>query len=188
MIELIRAASDLQALCEAEGWRFCFIGGLAVQRWGEPRETVDVDLTLLTGFGGEEPFIERLLQQYAGRVDDPAEFARQNRVLLIRAPSGVGIDVALGALPFEESIISRSSMFSFPGAVPLRTCSPEDLIVLKAFASRPRDWIDVEGIIVRQTGKLDWTYIDRELRPLAELKEAPEMLSELDKRRLELER
>jgi hypothetical protein len=24
-----------------------------------------VDLTLLTGFGGEEPFIERLLQQYA---------------------------------------------------------------------------------------------------------------------------
>jgi hypothetical protein len=42
VIELIRAASDLQALCEAEGWRFCFIGGLAVQRWGEPRETVDV--------------------------------------------------------------------------------------------------------------------------------------------------
>jgi hypothetical protein len=49
VIELIRAASDLQALCEAEGFRFCFIGGLAVQRWGEPRETVDVDMTLLTG-------------------------------------------------------------------------------------------------------------------------------------------
>jgi hypothetical protein len=188
VIELIRAASDLQALCEAEGWRFCFIGGLAVQRWGEPRETVDVDLTLLTGFGGEEPFIERLLQQYAGRVDDPAEFARVNRVLLIRAPSGVGIDVALGALPFEASVVSRSSPFSFPGPVRLRTCSAEDLIVLKAFASRPRDWIDVEGIIVRQSGNLDWTYIDQELRPLAELKEAPEILSELEKRRRDLER
>jgi hypothetical protein len=187
VIELIRAASDLQTLCEAEGWRFCFIGGLAVQRWGEPRETVDVDLTLVTGFGGEEPFIRRLLQQYAGRVDDPAEFARINRVLLIRAPSGVGIDVALGALPFEESIVSRSTLFSFPGPVRLRTCSAEDLIVLKAFASRPRDWIDVEGIIVRQTGKLDWAYIDRELRPLAELKEAPEILSELERRRRELE-
>jgi hypothetical protein len=59
---------------------------------------------------------------------------------------------------------------------------------MKAFASRPRDWIDVEGIIVRQTGKLDWTYIDQQLRPLAELKEAPEILSELEKKRHELER
>lgn len=187
MIELVRAAAELQTLCETEGWRFCFIGGLAVQRWGEPRETVDVDLTVLTGFGGEEPFIERLLREYAGRVGDPAEFARENRVLLLRAPSGVGIDIALGALPFEESVVSRSSLFSFAGAASLRTCSAEDLIVLKAFASRARDWIDVEGIIVRQSGKLDWTYIDQQLRPLAELKEAPEILSELVKRRKELE-
>jgi hypothetical protein len=185
VIELVRAAAGLQTLCETEGWRFCFIGGLAVQRWGEPRETVDVDLTVLTGFGGEEPFIKRLLLEYAGRVDDPAEFARVHRVLLLRAPSGVGIDIALGALPFEESVVSRSSLFSFTGTV-LRTCSAEDLIVMKAFASRPRDWIDVEGIIVRQTGKLDWTYIDQELRPLAELKEAPEILGELEKRRKEL--
>ena len=154
-----------------------------MQRWGEPRETVDVDLTVLTGFGGEEPFIERLLQQYAGRVDEPAEFAREHRVLLLRASSGVGIDIALGALPFEESTVARSSLFSFAGTAPLRTCSAEDLVVMKAFASRPRDWIDVEGIIVRQSGKLDWGYIDQQLRPLAELKEAPEILSELAKRR-----
>jgi hypothetical protein len=188
VIELIRAAYDLQTFCESEGWPFCIIGGLAVQRWGEPRETVDVGLTLLTGFGGEEPFIRRLLQQYDGRVDDSAEFARINRVLLLRAPSGVGIDIALGRPPFEEAVVSRSSLFSFPGGVRLRTCSAEDLIVLKAFASRPRDWIDVDGVIVRQTRRLDWSYIDRQLRPLAELKEAPEILSELDKRRQDLER
>ena len=49
MNEVIRAAAELQTVCEEECCRFCFIGGLAVQRWGEPRETVDVDLTLLTG-------------------------------------------------------------------------------------------------------------------------------------------
>jgi hypothetical protein len=53
---VIRAAADLQAAGDAEGWRYCFIGGLAVQRWGEPRETVDVDLTLLTGFRDEARF------------------------------------------------------------------------------------------------------------------------------------
>ena len=47
MNELIRVAADVQGFCESRRWRFCFIGGLALQRWGEPRETVDVDLTLL---------------------------------------------------------------------------------------------------------------------------------------------
>jgi hypothetical protein len=56
MIEVIRVASQLQSFCEDEAWRFCFIGGIAVQRWGEPRETVDVDLTVISGFGDEELF------------------------------------------------------------------------------------------------------------------------------------
>ena len=56
MLEVIRAAHELQLLCTAESWRFCLIGGLALQRWGEPRETIDVDLTLLTGFGEEDRF------------------------------------------------------------------------------------------------------------------------------------
>lgn len=38
--------------------QFCFIGGLALLRWGEPRTTRDTNLTLLTGFGGEERFIK----------------------------------------------------------------------------------------------------------------------------------
>ena len=126
MIEVIRVAGELQSFCEGEGWRFCLIGGLALQRWGEPRETVDVDLTLLTGFGGEEQFIQKLLKQFQGRVEDAAEFARTRRVLLLRSGSGVGIDIALGALPFEESAVARSSLFPFPGSVSLRTCSAED--------------------------------------------------------------
>ena len=58
MIELVEAATELQAFCEERGWSFCFIGGLALQHWGEPRLTLDVDATLLTGFGREAVFIE----------------------------------------------------------------------------------------------------------------------------------
>lgn len=50
MIEVIKAAAELQAICKSEGWRFCFIGGLAVLRWGEPRETVEADLILLSAW------------------------------------------------------------------------------------------------------------------------------------------
>jgi hypothetical protein len=31
----------------------------------------------------------------------------------------------------------------------------EDLFVMKAFAARPLDWIDAEGIAVRQAGALN---------------------------------
>lgn len=95
MNALIRAAADLQAVCESHGWKFCFIGGLAVQRWGEPRETVDVDLTLLTGFDDQSPFVTALLAAFEPRVPEAAAFARVNRVLLLRASSGVGLDIAL---------------------------------------------------------------------------------------------
>ena len=72
MIDLFQVAEDVQTLCIRQGWRFCFIGGLAIQRWGEPRVTKDVDLTLLTGFGGEQPYIDALLQRYAARIGDAA--------------------------------------------------------------------------------------------------------------------
>ena len=109
MTEVIRAAGELQAICEGQGWKFCIIGGLALQRWGEPRETIDVDMTLLTGFGGEEPFVNILLTAFEPRIENAAQFALTRRVLLLRAQSGVGLDIALGGLPFEESAVSRSS-------------------------------------------------------------------------------
>ncbi len=188
MNEVIRAAADLQTLFVAEAWRFCFIGGVALQRWGEPRETIDVDATLLTGLGREDHFIDTLLRAYEARIADAAGFARTRRVLLLRAPSGVGLDIALGSLPFEESVVDRSSAFTFPPDVSLRTCSAEDLVVLKAFAAREKDWVDVDGVIIRQAGRLDWTYVRAQLGPLAELKEEPEILAELERRRTKLER
>lgn len=188
MTEVLRAAAELQEFCQVRNWRFCLIGGLALLRWGEPRETIDVDLTLLTGFGTEEPFVRDLLSRFDPRVADPLNFALSYRVVLLRAPSGVGLDIALGGLPFEESAVERATSFSFSPEIALRTCSAEDLIVMKAFAARPKDWIDIEGVIIRQTGRIDWTYVEHHLRPLAELKGAPETLHQLNVRRREFER
>ena len=118
MNEVIRAAAEFQALCQAQGWRFCFIGGLALQRWGEPRETIDVDVTLLTGFGHERPFVEVLLQHFEARTADAADFARTARVLLARSAAGVGLDIAFGALTFRR--VGRRAIHSFylPAAGP----------------------------------------------------------------------
>lgn len=39
MRDLFRLADEIQSFCRDRGWRFCFIGGIALQRWGEPRLT-----------------------------------------------------------------------------------------------------------------------------------------------------
>jgi hypothetical protein len=61
----------------------------------------------------------------------------------------------------------------------LRTCSAEDLLVMKLFASRAIDIRDAEGIAVRNDKTLDWRYIEEQLTPLAEAKEDPEILGQL---------
>jgi len=180
MTPLLQAARDLQAFLSQREWRFCIIGGIALLRWGEPRFTRDVDVTLLSGFGSEEQFITPLLTSgYRGRIAGAAAFALRNRVLLLESPNGVPIDIALGGLPFEEVVVERSSLCEFAPGCSLRTCSAEDLIILKLFAFRPQDVLDVETVVVRQRGALDWAHVEQYLEPLAEIKEQPEIMAAL---------
>ena len=141
MNPLLAAVLEAQTFCRAQGWRFCFIGGLAVQRWGEPRLTQDADLTVITGFGTEAPFVETLLARFPGRLADAHAFALRNRVVLIRSSGGVPLDISLGAIPFEEHAVLRASDFTMAPGVVISTCSAEDLIVFKAFAGRAKDWL-----------------------------------------------
>jgi hypothetical protein len=51
--------------------------------------------------------------------------------------------------------------------------------VLKAFANHPQDLQDMEGVITRQGARLNRSLVAEELTPLAELKEEPEVLDQL---------
>ncbi|MEP7362973.1 MAG: hypothetical protein ABI972_06945 [Acidobacteriota bacterium] len=180
---LFRVAEELQRFCDGQGWRSCFIGGIAVQRWGEPRITRDADMTLLAGFGEEARFVDSLLAHYRPRIRDAREFALRHRVLLLGSPDGVGIDISLAALAYESLVVERASDFEFEPGVSIRTCSAEDLIVLKLFAGRPLDLRDAEGVSIRHRGHLDWGYVENQLTPLAEAKEDPGILREMDRLR-----
>lgn len=168
---IYQAASELQSICEGFGFSFSIIGGIAVQRWGHPRMTADVDLTLLTGFGNEEFYVDQLLSKYKGRLSDSKEFSLLHRTLLLVSNQGIPLDISLAALPFEERIIERSSIFNVDVHTNLLTCSAEDLIIQKTFAGRDKDWMDVDGIIARQGARLNHQLIWEELTPLLELTE-----------------
>lgn len=175
MTRLVKLAAEVQAFLDSQSWPNCLIGGLVLQRWGQVRLTKDVDLTLLTGFGREEIFVDALLVRYRGRRVDARDFALRYRVALLQSEDGIGIDVSLGAIPYEEGLMRRASWFEFLRGVRLRTCSAEDFVVLKAFANREQDWLDLETVLVRQGNRLDWTLIQGELPPLCQMKDAPDI-------------
>jgi hypothetical protein len=177
---VLSAACDLADFLAAREWRHCFIGGIAVLRWGEARFTADADVTLFTGFYDEPQFVDTLLSAFQSRLPDARSFALENRVVLIQHANGTQLDIVLAGLPFESRAVDRASNFELLAKRKIATCSAEDLIVHKVFAGRPKDWMDVEGVIGRNRS-LDWALIQTELTPLLEIRDDAESMPRLNK-------
>lgn len=178
---LLDAAVEIQDFCEQRRWPFCFIGGIAVQQWGESRVTKYTDLTVFTGLGAEAGFIDALLAAFSSRIPEAREFALRNRVLLLFASNGKPIDVSLGALPFEHKVVSEAKLQELAPGFKLQLCSAVALVVFKVFAGRPRDWQDVEGIIAKSGKLIDWPSVRRDLNDHLTLKEDSESPPRLEK-------
>jgi len=181
MNRLIEAALELHEFLTRHAVPYAIIGGVAVQVWGEPRLTIDLDITVLTPPEGTGAFVQLLLQRFASRVPDPVGFARRTRVVLIQASNGCNVDISLGVPGYEEEVIRRAVDCEVAPGKTVRLCSAEDLIVHKAVAGRPQDLIDIEGVIYRQGDRLDVKYIRRWLREFADVLEMPEILERFER-------
>ena len=120
MRQLVAQAAALDRFIADRGWAGCIIGGVANLRWGEPRLTRDVDATIITGFGGEGPYIHALLEAFRPRIPDAAAFASENRVVLLESADGIPMDVALGRRiwlgAFGRWFLTRASRGISPAA------------------------------------------------------------------------
>lgn len=178
---LFEEAASLQTTLENEGWEFFFVGGIAVQIWGEPRLTTDIDLTIFTGLVNENERVNGLLSILRPRdmsVAEAIEFSRQSRMLLLISDSGLNIDMMLSGITDLGEEYARSSFQRFTPEISLRVCSAETLVGMKTYAGRNRDIADVETVLIKQT-KLDWDYIDRYLDEIADYEDIQEKRSVL---------
>jgi hypothetical protein len=124
------------------------IGGIAASLLGKPRLTADVDAMLLLSVDDLPDLIEIATQVgLEPRLSDAEAFARRHRVLLLRhQESGINVDISLGILPFEVEAVERGIVQQI-GSVSIRLPTPEDLIIFKAVAHRPKDLLDIQAII-----------------------------------------
>ncbi|HRI62845.1 MAG TPA: nucleotidyl transferase AbiEii/AbiGii toxin family protein [Polyangium sp.] len=158
------------------------IGGIAVSILSKPRTTKDIDV--IAWLPDHEMWSVFLASGkrfgITPRIPNAFEFAMHSRVLLLRHDiSGVPIDVSMGALPFEEIAIKRAKQVTV-GDFQIPVPTPEDLIVLKAIAHRPRDLADIESVLKAHTS-IDEKWIRATVQEFANLLDAPEIFDDLEK-------
>lgn len=169
----------VQKLLERFGNQGVIIGGVAVSVLGTPRLTADVDVVLLFSVSRLPKLFEVAAEfGLVPRIADAEQFARRNRVVLLRhEESGISVDVSLGMLPFEEEVVARSSVYQI-GDIALRLPTPEDLIILKAVAHRPKDLLDIAEIF-KSHPDLDRARVQGWVREFAAALEMPELWTDI---------
>ena len=113
------------------------------------------------------------------RIENAAEFARKSRVLLMKHnPTNTNIDISLGVLPFEQEVVERSVVHQIDANLQIRLPTPEDLIILKAVAHRPKDIEDIRILADKYPG-LDKTRIEQWVKSFADALEMPALWDDI---------
>jgi hypothetical protein len=135
---------------------YAFIGGVALNTWGVPRATFDLDLTLSVPTGRDGELLGEL-RRIGVVVEEAFEGGFRDRVqgmekLHVHLPAGaslMAIDLFEATTPFLESVLERRIEIDL-GRGRLWVCSAADLILLKPLADRRKDRVDVENVLLVQ--------------------------------------
>jgi Nucleotidyltransferase of unknown function (DUF6036) len=137
--------------------RWYLFGAQAATLWGRPRLTADIDITAEIPPDHMGELVASMRRHaFQLRFDDP-EFVTRTRVVPFVHASGIPLDVVLAGSGLEEEFLTRAIEVDVEGTI-VPVISPEDLIVTKVLAGRPKDIEDVRGVLRERAGSLD---IDR---------------------------
>jgi hypothetical protein len=142
------------------------MGGIAARVLGLPRPTYDVDVTValdrarlpnlysaieVMGCTVPEPYLKGWVDQVAGMP------LVKFKTYLVGG--SVDIDIFLAESPFQRSLLERRQRHVVE-EIQAWFVTPEDLVLLKLIAGRPRDLVDIQDILFMQ-GALDIAYMEK---------------------------
>ena len=135
--------------------RWYLFGAQAVAIWGGPRMTADVDVTV-EGDPDDPALVDALLSAgFDSRVEQIRDFVRDTRVApLVHIESRIPLDVVFAGPGLEEEFLQRVTRVRI-GRSRVPVISPEDLVITKILAGRPKDIDDVRGVLSERAETLD---------------------------------
>jgi hypothetical protein len=159
---------------------YMLIGGLANAMWGQVRVTRDVDFKVSIGDRSIAEFRQLITQQFPERPTAVPPHLQPPHIVHVWAAPGVAVDFFISVFEYEQAAIARAAETVLED-VRIRVCMAEDLVIHKVIANREQDWIDIEGILIRQRRSLDQPYILNWLRQFADALETPEIVSRYER-------
>ena len=149
---------------------YVIIGGVAVTAVGEARFTADLDAIVFVELDALAALLH-YAKAHGFELDVAAELAAARAGTSVRLTRGrFHFDLVVRSLFIEDQALARAKplkLFRRTAKMP----TPEDLLVLKLVAGRPRDLLDAEGIVRRHGTTLDVKYVERTLQKVCELAE-----------------
>lgn len=161
---------------------YMVIGGQALLRYGAPRLTEDVDITLGVDCEKSPELINAVREIHLIPVKEATDtFIRKTNVLpCVDEKTGIRVDFIFSFLSYEREAIRRGKKVLI-GNCRVNFASAEDLIIHKIFAGRPRDLEDVKSILDKQNKKLDLSYIRKHLREFSKMEGYKDILEKFQK-------
>ncbi len=171
---------DLSAWFAAPKTQYLLIGGAAASLLGRPRTTRDVDAVVLIEQDDPSQFVASgAAFNFLPRVSDLIAFAQKSRVLLMaHQPEQTGVDISMAGLAFEMDAIAHGTLLRADD-IELRLPRVDDLIVMKAVASRPADLADIDTL-VKMHRSVDRRRIRRLVAEFADVLQTPEIVERLE--------
>ncbi len=178
---LLAALADVMKWLDASQIPSMVIGGVAASMLGRARLTQDVDaLVLLPEIEWAKAISTAADHGIVPRIEDPLRFARRARMLVLtHTASKIDIDISLGGLAFEQQALERAKVHQI-GGVRLRLPSVEDLLIMKAFAHRPKDMEDIRGLLDAHP-EADLTIVRQWVKEFAAAMSMPDLLDDFEK-------
>ncbi|MDX9722286.1 MAG: DUF6036 family nucleotidyltransferase [Myxococcota bacterium] len=152
--------------------RWYLFGAQAVNLYARPRLSADVDVTVELDASLLTTMIDKMQAQRFDvpvPVEERAAFIAETRVLpFVHRESGLGVDLVLAG-PGLESLFFQRLRFVPLEDMQIPVLCPEDLVVSKILAARPKDLDDAANILRALRASLRVDMIEA---LLAELEEA----------------
>ena len=133
-----------RALSQA-GIRHAFGGAICLAYYAEPRATIDIDVNVFVPEASAPAVLEAMskLGMATGRA--AADVARSGQCRLNWGPNPV--DLFFANLEFHDAMARAARLVPYPPDV-IPILAPEHLMVCKALFNRPKDWLDIEQMMI----------------------------------------
>jgi hypothetical protein len=147
--------SALAAAMQERRLRWYLFGAQAAILWGSPRLSADVDVTADIQPEALDAYITAMRTHGFDLVFTDADFVERTRVLpFLHRASRMPVDVVFAGPGLEDEFLQRAISVDVDGTL-IPVISPEDLVITKVLAGRPKDVEDIRGVLHERRDSLD---------------------------------